>query len=50
MGCFKLLIGLCHEIEGLIKNSGRDSVEIRGRFIGSVGKIDEIKGGWWYEV
>ena len=38
MGCFKLPIGLCHEIEGLIKKSSRDSVEIRGRSIGSIGK------------
>lgn len=34
MGCFKLLRGLCHDIEALIKNFWWVNGEIRGRSIG----------------
>ena len=39
MGCFKLPLGLCHDIEALIKTIWWVNGEIRGRSIGLNGRI-----------
>ena len=37
MGCFKLPLGLCDDIETMIKKFGGGKGEIKGKFIGSGG-------------
>lgn len=38
MGCYKLPLGLCNEIEVMVKKFGRDNGVIKGKFIGYDGK------------
>ena len=49
MSCFKLLVGLCNDIEAMIRKFGGAKGVIGGRFIGKNGTLSanqNLKGGW----